>query len=80
MLTCKKSTELISVKRYRKLSLRERMQLKIHLMTCSACRKFEVQSDFIDQALDQLGLQDLGNTSLSKQRKELIEKHIHSSQ
>lgn len=43
MLTCRQATQLISEKSDRRLSLRERVQLALHLAVCSACRAFQEQ-------------------------------------
>lgn len=77
MLTCKAATELVSVKDYRCLSISEKIRLKIHLLTCSACRKFKIQNDFIDEAVHHLSTTDVGNQTLPDECKERIEKHIH---
>lgn len=79
MLTCRKSTELISIKSFRELTVSEQMRLKVHLMTCSACSTFKIQSEFIDQAIDKLSSTDVGDETLPDKRKEQIEKHIHTS-
>lgn len=52
MLSCHQATELMSVKRYRKISALKSMQLKMHLMACHYCRKFEAQNNFIDHSMD----------------------------
>ena len=41
---CKKATSLIEKKQSGVLSLREKLELKIHLAGCSVCRLFEQQS------------------------------------
>jgi len=41
---CKKATLLIEKKQSGVLSLREKLELKIHLAGCSVCRLFEQQS------------------------------------
>lgn len=78
MLNCIKATELLSLKSYRKLTLSEKMQLKLHMMTCSACRKFKTQSEVIDKAINKIASMDIGNGTLPQERKEIIDKHIHS--
>ncbi len=52
MLSCEEATALISVKRHRKISIIQQIQLKMHLMVCRYCRRFDVQNNFIDQAME----------------------------
>ena len=40
MLNCKQVTQLASQSQERALTRREKIQLKCHLMICSACRNF----------------------------------------
>ena len=44
---CRKATFLIEKKQLTSLTLRERMELKLHLAGCSVCRRFQEQSHFI---------------------------------
>jgi len=43
MIACDEAGFLISKSRDAKLTFREKMGLKIHLMTCHLCRKYEKQ-------------------------------------
>jgi predicted anti-sigma-YlaC factor YlaD len=43
MRTCKDISKLVSESFDRKLSLRERMAMRIHLMMCSLCRTYQRQ-------------------------------------
>ncbi|MFD0792008.1 hypothetical protein ACFQZX_00185 [Mucilaginibacter litoreus] len=45
---CRKATFLIEKKQEEKLTLREKLELKIHLAGCSICRIYEKQSVLID--------------------------------
>ena len=51
---CKKATLLIEKKQIVSLSLREKLELKIHLAGCSVCRIFEKQSVMINQMVKDL--------------------------
>ena len=46
---CKKATLLIEKKQITALTLREKLELKIHLAGCSVCRIFEKQSIMINR-------------------------------
>ncbi len=50
-LSCLKATELIEKKLHVKLSVKERLQLKMHKMMCSACTNYEKQSIFIEKGI-----------------------------
>lgn len=50
-LSCLKATELIEKKMHFRLSARERLQLKMHKMMCSACSLYEKQSTTIENGL-----------------------------
>ncbi len=76
MLTCSKATQLISVKAYRKLSVSEKVRLRLHLLTCSACKAFNLQSTFIDKALEKLGAHAAHHHHLPEERKASIQNHI----
>lgn len=43
MLTCENASRLISEGQERQLSLKERMNLRLHLFMCTSCRRFERQ-------------------------------------
>ena len=43
MLNCEQVTRLLSEAQERKLTLAERMPLKMHIMMCSGCRNFGAQ-------------------------------------
>jgi len=43
MLSCKNTSRLISQAQERRLSLRERINLRVHVGMCNNCRRFEQQ-------------------------------------
>lgn len=47
MLNCKEATRLLSEKKDRPLSGKEKISLTVHTMICSACRNFGKQMDSI---------------------------------
>lgn len=51
---CKRATFLIEKKLIDRLTLRERIELRIHLYGCSVCRIFEKQSTIINKMVQQL--------------------------
>jgi hypothetical protein len=52
-LSCRSASRLSSVALDRELLRRERIALKLHLLCCSACRRFQRQVTFIDRAVHQ---------------------------
>ncbi|MEO5782916.1 MAG: hypothetical protein ABIQ07_06580, partial [Ginsengibacter sp.] len=51
MITCKQSTEWVIKKEYKKLSVKENLQLLSHMTICSFCRLFQSQNLLISKAL-----------------------------
>lgn len=51
-LSCLKASELIEKKFHFKLSFRERLQLKMHKMMCSACTLYEKQSTILEKSIE----------------------------
>lgn len=43
MYSCKEASRLLSQSRERRLPLRQRLGLRLHLLMCSACRQFAQQ-------------------------------------
>lgn len=52
MLSCQQATGLMAARSFRKLSFQERLQLLMHKMACHQCRKFDVQSKYIDHSME----------------------------
>ena len=53
-LSCLIATELIEKNQYFKLSLREKLRLKLHMMMCDACTKYAKQSNLIEKGINNL--------------------------
>ena len=51
MLSCKKASELIEKGLHFKLTLKERIQLKMHTSVCDACKSFVEDSERFEQAM-----------------------------
>jgi len=51
---CRKATHLIEKKLIGHLTLREKLELKIHLAGCSVCRAFEQRSSLINKMVREL--------------------------
>ena len=50
-LSCKKATLLIEMSQNRRLSIREKIQLKVHVKMCERCKAYQKQSFFIETML-----------------------------
>jgi len=50
MRSCRDITALVSQGMDKKLSLKERLAISLHVMMCSHCRNFQTQSQFISKA------------------------------
>ncbi len=51
---CRKATYLIEKKQLTKITVRERLELKIHLAGCSVCKTFERQSIIINRMVKEV--------------------------
>lgn len=72
MLSCKKATELVEKKAVVELAFTENIQLKMHMMVCSACKQYENQSKIIDLVLEQINKKNDGKQELSQDVKTKI--------
>lgn len=54
MLSCKETTRLISESFERRLSLRERLGVRMHLLVCRFCLRYRRQVQFIEDAMRHL--------------------------
>lgn len=54
MLNCKDATRLLSRQQEQRLSLWERLSLKMHLMICYGCKNYGRQIDFIREAFQRI--------------------------
>jgi hypothetical protein len=55
MLDCRHASQLLSQSMDRRLSFRQRMMLRFHLMMCDACTQFSRQLRVLRSAIGQLG-------------------------
>lgn len=73
MLSCDTATFYITKSEYQKLSCKENIQLKVHLMGCKFCRKFDQQNTILSDNLNKLQ-QNPPQAELSPEKKAEIEK------
>ena len=52
--TCEEASQLVVMKRDRKLPFMQRVRLWMHLAMCSTCRRFSIQNKWIDEQLHKL--------------------------
>jgi hypothetical protein len=55
ILSCKEVSRIVSQGLDRRLSLFERLRLRLHLAICDGCANFKKQMDFLRRALRELG-------------------------
>lgn len=71
-LSCLKATGLIEKKLLFKLSLSEKIQLKMHKMICDACTLYEKQSITLDKALNRSQKKEKITADLEDFKKDII--------
>ena len=81
LLSCREATRIAAEKAFRKLGLREKVQLKMHKTVCHYCRKFDEQNEFIDLAVHRHieKNQNNPNVSLPEDHKVKIQAIINQS-
>lgn len=52
MLSCVKATELMELRELIPLSVRQKVQLRMHLAMCSGCRNYMKQTELINKLLN----------------------------
>ncbi|MDM8172834.1 MULTISPECIES: hypothetical protein [unclassified Olivibacter] len=75
---CRKATFLIEKQQIGKITLREKMELKIHLTGCSICVTFMQQSAVINQMARKLFTSDYKELKLDEGFKEQLQKRINN--
>ena len=73
-LSCKKATELIEKKLHFKLSVIEKMQLKMHKMMCNACTHYEKQSELIEKGIARSKEKDYSQEEVEQLKKMINQK------
>ena len=53
MMNCKHATKLMSQEKDCRLSLKQRIELRFHMMMCSGCRNYNKQMAFIRKTMQQ---------------------------
>lgn len=77
IFSCKKITALISESMDRRLPLYRRLGIKLHLMMCYLCRRYEKQLLFIRSILQtEDRVDEINCASLSPEAKEKIKKKL----
>jgi hypothetical protein len=51
MLNCKEVSHLVSQRQDGPLTFGERLKMRLHLLLCDACRRFERQAAFLRDAM-----------------------------
>jgi predicted anti-sigma-YlaC factor YlaD len=76
---CKKATFLIEKKQISPITLREKVELSIHLAGCSVCRTFEKQSAAINKMVKEMFLSSENqNAKLDEDFKTKLQNRIDS--
>ena len=78
MLNCRQVTRLVSQAMDTKLSWRERLVVRIHLLYCVWCRRYAAHVQFLRRAAAKLAgaTSDAGAAKLSEEAKEQIRQKL----
>ncbi|HEB56359.1 MAG TPA: zf-HC2 domain-containing protein [Gammaproteobacteria bacterium] len=78
MLTCKQATELASKSLDKKLSFRQRIELRLHLLMCRQCRNYLAQLHILRRAARQMARSvEKGQQQLSSEARKRIRNNIN---
>ncbi len=72
LLSCQKATELLEKKLHVKLSFLERLQMKLHIGMCDACKSYEKQNIELESLLKNQNKEILSDISLSDEFKDTL--------
>lgn len=73
-LSCLRATELIERKLQFRLSVKEKLQLKMHKMMCDACTSYEKQSIFLEKGISWRQRNDFSEDELKNLKVSISEK------
>ena len=73
---CRKATLLIEKQQLGRLTIREHMELKMHLTGCSVCRIFQEQSITINRMIRELYNRKSNQVRLDSQFKQSLQEQI----
>lgn len=77
-MSCQKASYIIEKREVSKISLREKISLKFHLMICALCRRYESDSKILGRILKSLHKKE-SSTHLSSEDKEALKRKLASS-
>lgn len=77
MLNCKQISQLLSDSQHKKLSLPTRIQLKLHLLGCIFCRRYQKRMQFLCCALEKKIHDD--TAALNPEAKERIKTRLEQN-
>ena len=73
-LSCLKATEFIEKQIHFKLSFKEKAQLKVHKMMCSACVRYEKQSLLLENQIELHTMKPLNDETIEELKKTISDK------
>ena len=80
MLSCEDATLLITKKSEEKLSIKKRMQLSIHLMSCKLCSTYASDTEVIDRQIKDFRKEPIQTEHLRDTKKQAIVAKITSNE
>jgi len=73
-LSCLRASELIEKKLHFKLSITEKLQLKVHKSMCKACTLYEKQSVFIEKGISNMNQNTYPKIDIEGLKKQIVER------
>lgn len=81
MISCKDVAHLVSASRDEDLSVTNKLQVRLHLLICRGCRRFDRQMHTLRLAMRQLGREPGRNSTaeLPDEVRERIRQHLRAA-
>jgi hypothetical protein len=71
-MACREATLLMEKREERKLDIYEKLALRFHLVICDGCRRYNKQSEFLNQLLKKSSLSSIVDSTPCKMVIEII--------
>ncbi len=72
MYSCRQASRIVSEAMERKLTMKERINLRIHLFVCDMCRNFKQNVHLLERTLRRIGSGDALHEPLSERDRQTI--------
>lgn len=76
MISCDEATYYSDISQYKKLSLKEKLSFKTHLMACKPCSDYHRQNEILSEKIKKVSFDNSSDKGLSEDKKNTIKEEI----